>query len=147
MTTKPIPDPPGKILAMLEDDPPTPERYTPGMIEGLSLNAVTTRLRELGVAPAMPGHLRELVEGGHGPAEHLLSLLDKNDHMDPAAMGRWPLPEVIAALDQLGINRAAGLERIREILSTEMMEVAAVSAVPGPSRTEPCMRRSSQAKR
>jgi RNA polymerase primary sigma factor len=134
MTTNPIPGPPGKILAMLDDDPPRPERYTPGVIERLPLDDITARLRELGVAPAMSGRVREIVEDGRGPAEHLLSLLDREDDTDLAAVERRPLPEVVAALNRLGANRAAGVERIREILCPGAMEAAAVSAVP---RIEP----------
>src|SRR3954447_22271665 len=102
MTNTLIPGPPDKILAMLEANPPMPERYAPGVIERLPLDDVTARLRELGVVPAMPGRFRELVEDGHGPAEHLLSLLGSENDTDLATVERQPLPEVVAALEQLG---------------------------------------------
>ena len=122
MTSNPIADPPGKVLAMLDDDPPMPERYTPDLIERLPLDDITARLGELGVAPAMPDRVRELVDSKCGPAEHLISLLDNEENTDLAAVERRPLPEVIAALDRLGTNHAAGLERIREILDLKAIE-------------------------
>ena len=51
MTNNPNPDPPGKVLAMLNNDPPMPERYTPDLIERLPLDDITARLGELGVRP------------------------------------------------------------------------------------------------
>ncbi|WP_241671608.1 RNA polymerase sigma factor region1.1 domain-containing protein, partial [Dankookia rubra] len=129
MISNPNPDPPGKVLAMLDNDPAMPERYTPDLIERLPLDDVTTRLGELGIAPAMPDRVRELVEYGRGPAKHLISLLDSEENTDLAAVERRPLPEVIAALDRLGTNHAAGLERIREILDPGAMEVFSASAI------------------
>src|SRR3954471_22422955 len=116
MTSSPIPDPSGKVLAMLDDDPPMPEHYTPGVIERLPLDDITARLGELGVHLAMPDLVRELIESECGPAEHLIWLLDNEENTDLAEVERRPLPEVIAALDRLGANHAAGLERIREVL-------------------------------
>ena len=76
----------------------------------------------------MPDRVRELVENGRGPAEHLISLLDSEEDTDLAAVERRPLPEVIATLDRLGTNHAAGLERIREILDPEAVEALRASA-------------------
>src|SRR5215212_8837149 len=112
MTNNPIPDPPGKVLAMLDNDPPMPEPYTPDLIERLPLDSVTARLDELAVISAMPDRAWELVKNERGPAEHLISLLDSDENTDLTAVERRPLPEVIAALDRLGTNHAAGLERI-----------------------------------
>ena len=61
-----------------------------------------------GVNPIMPDHLRRLVGGKRGAAEYLLSLLEEDEVEDR------PLPEVIAALEQLGIDHVAGIEQIYE---------------------------------
>ena len=96
MTSSPIPDPPGKVLAMLDDDPPMPEHYTPGVIERLPLDDITARLGELGVHLAMPDLVRELIESECGPAEHLIWLLDNEENTDlaevPLCQGSCPAP-------------------------------------------------------
>ncbi|MGK7871036.1 hypothetical protein, partial [Falsiroseomonas sp. E2-1-a20] len=128
MTINGIPDPAGKILALLQDDTPVSEHYTPHVIERLPLNDVIALLGELGISLTMCSRVQELVAHGRKPAELLLSLLDSEEETDLTALERRPLSKVVAALDQLGANRAAGLERIREILDPETVEAIQASA-------------------
>ena len=108
--------PADKFLAMLKEDSPMPESSQPSDVERLPLDVVVARLHELGVDPAMPGRLRNLVGGRSGPADHLLSLMDEKHDLSPASVEQRPLSEVVAALERLGIDHAAGVSRIRETL-------------------------------
>ena len=126
-----LPSSPAKLLAMLEEDSPMPGECQPSDVERLPLDVVVARLHELGVDPAMPGRLRNLVGGRSGPADRLLSLVDEEHDLSPASVEQRPRSEVIAALEQLGIDHAAGVSQIRETLDRVKPNVAAARATVG----------------
>jgi hypothetical protein len=133
MTSNLIPDPPGKVLAMLDADPPVPELYTPDLIERLPLDDVTARLGELGVPSTMPDRVRELVESEGGPAGHLISLLDSEEVILVRNPQPTPEDQVLWRSER---DRLLQHLRARDADAGRMAELMLVEGLRGPELAE-----------
>lgn len=112
-----------RILAAL-DEIPEVENYSASEIEQLPINVIERRLDELGVDRTISRFIRDLQGDDLTPVQKLINTLSD----DEDEIAHLPLDEVKARLNESGLNYAAGLERVRELVGASEAEADETSA-------------------